>query len=289
MKRVVIIGAGGRLGAALVREYAGTFDVVGFNHAQLDLGKPAEMRTVLGALEFDALINTAAQTNVDRCETHQEEAFLLNGEAPGVLAEICATKKARFVHISTDYVFDGEKRAPYTEEDEARPVSVYGESKREGERRALAAYDRALVVRVSWVFGPDRPSFIDWAIGQAREKEEVKAIADKWATPTYTVDLADWLKRIVVAGIGDNVLHLANSGECSWQEYAQYALDYCRAEGIPMKATQIGASALVEMKSFIAKRPVYSVLSSAKYARLTGQTPRPWQEAVKDYVRAKYL
>src|SRR3954453_6131797 len=193
MKRLVIVGAGGRLGAALAREYAETFDVVGFNHAQLDLGQPEQMRATLGPLEFDALINTAAQTNVDRCETHQEEAFALNGKAPKILAEICAQKKARFIHISTDYVFDGEKREPYREEDEARPVSVYGESKREGERRALEANDRALVVRVSWVFGPDRPSFVDWAIGQAREREDVKAIADKWATPTYTLDLAQLL------------------------------------------------------------------------------------------------
>ena len=184
MKRLVIVGAGGRLGAALAREYAAQFDVVGFNHAQLDLGAPEQMRATLGGLEFDALINTAAQTNVDRCETHQEEAFALNGDAPGVLAEICARKKARFIHISTDYVFDGEKREPYTEEDEARPISVYGESKRAGERRALEANERALVVRVSWVFGPDRPSFIDWALNQAREHEEVNAIADKWATPT---------------------------------------------------------------------------------------------------------
>ena len=285
MKRVVIVGAGGRLGAALAREYGKDFDVVGFNHAQLDLGKPEEMRATLGAFEFDALINAAAQTNVDRCETHQEEAFALNGEAPGVLAEICAQKKARFIHISTDYVFDGDKRDAYTEDDEARPISVYGESKREGERRALAANDQALVVRVSWVFGPDRPSFVDWAIGQAREKEEVKAIADKWATPTYTLDLASWLKPLIADVSANGILHLANSGGCSWQEYAQWAIECCREEGIPMKADRIGASSLAEMKSFIAKRPVYSVLSSAKYEALAGVTPRPWQEAVAAYVR----
>ena len=251
-------------------------------------------------------------------ETEQEEAFALNAEAPKVLAEICAARNARFIHISTDYVFDGEKREPYTEEHEARPISVYGESKREGERRVLEANPQSLVVRVSWVFGPDRPSFVDWAIGQAREKEEVKAIADKWATPTYTVDLAELLKPFVVAGIGDpgrnqsenakagitdpgysgdpsdnpasysGVLHLANRGECNWQEYAQWALECCRAEGVPMKARRIGGSSLAEMKSFIAKRPVYSVLSTAKYEALTGTAPRGWQEAVADYVRAKY-
>src|SRR5256885_16832040 len=103
MKRVVIVGAGGRLGAALAREYAGQFDVVGFNHARLDLGKPEQLRTTLGALEFDGLINTAAQTNVDRCERHQEEPPPLNGEAPAVLAEICAEKQRRLVPISRDY------------------------------------------------------------------------------------------------------------------------------------------------------------------------------------------
>ena len=247
--------------------------------------RPEQMRATLGALEFDALINTAAQTNVDRCETQVEEAFALNGEAPRVLAEICAVKKARFIHISTDYVFDGEKREPYTEEDVARPISVYGASKREGERLALEANDRALIVRVSWVFGPDRPSFIDWAMKQAREHDEVKAIADKWATPTYTLDLAQMLKPLIAEGTPSGILHLANGGECSWQEYAQWALDCCRAEGVPMKAEKIGTSSLVEMKSFIAKRPVYSVLSSEKYQRLTGQTPRSWRDAVAAFVR----
>jgi dTDP-4-dehydrorhamnose reductase len=285
VKRVVVVGAGGRLGAALAREYASEFDVVGFNHAQLDLEKPEQLRSTLGGLEFDALINTAAQTNVDRCETQQEEAFAANAEAPRVLAEICAQKQARFVHISTDYVFDGEKRAPYSEKDEARPISVYGESKREGERRALAANARSLIVRVSWVFGPDRPSFIDWAIGQARESDDVKAIADKWATPTYTVDLAALLKPLIAEQEIVGVIHLANSGDCSWQEYAQWALDCCHAEGIPMKARTIHASSLAEMKSFIAQRPVYSVLSSAKYEALTGVSPRSWQEAVAEFVR----
>lgn len=285
MKRVVVVGAGGRLGAALVREWAGQFDVVGFNHAQLDLGKPDQLRTTLGALEFDALINTAAQTNVDRCETQPEEALALNGEAPGVLAEICGQKQARFVHVSTDYVFDGEKREPYTEEDHANPVSVYGESKREGERRALAANPTALIVRVSWVFGPDRPSFIDWAIGQAREREEVGAIADKWATPTYTLDLAEWLKPMVAETSATGILHLANGGECSWQAYAQWALECCRAEGIALKARTIGAQTLADMKSFVAKRPVYSVLSTAKFEALTAIKPRPWQEAVAEFVR----
>lgn len=285
--KIVIVGAGGRLGAALAREYARDFDVLGFNHAQLDLGASEQVRSTLNSLDFDLLINAAGQTKVDRCESHQNEAFTLNAEAPRVLAALCRVKNARFIHISTDYVFDGEKREPYTEEDEVRPISVYGESKREGECRALEANDRTLVVRVSWVFGPDRPSFIDWALKQAREQEEVKAIADKWSTPTYTLDICELLKPLLLDQEKRGLFHLANSGECNWQEYAQWALDCCHTKGIPLKATKVGATALAEMKSFIAKRPVYSVLSSGKYQQAMGETPRHWRHAVADYVRSQ--
>jgi dTDP-4-dehydrorhamnose reductase len=282
--RVVIVGAGGRLGAALVRKYARDFEVVGFNHTELDLGAPEKLRSTLTGLGFDVLINAAAQTNVDRCETRREEAFALNAEAPRVLAAICRAKNARFIHLSTDYVFDGEKREPYTEEDEARPISIYGESKAEGERRALEANNRALIVRVSWVFGPDRPSFIDAILEKARHEDEISAVADKYSTPTYALDICELLKPLLMDHQEGGVFHLANSGECSWQEYAQWALDCCRAQGIPMKATKVGAASLADMKNFIAKRPVYSVLSSEKYQRATGETPRHWHHAVADYV-----
>ena len=289
-RRIVVVGAGGRLGAALVREYGREFEVVGFNHTQLDLGAPEQLHSTLGSLDFDALINAAAQTNVDRCETHQEEAFALNAEAPRVLAEICRAKKARFIHISTDYVFDGEKRQPYTEEDEARPISVYGESKRQGECRALEANDRALVVRVSWVFGPDRASFIDAILKKARQEEEISAVVDKYATPTYTLDICALLRPFPRGSGGrEGCCILQTPYACSWQEYAQWALDCCHAEGIPMKARKVGAASLADMKNFIAKRPVYSVLFSGRYSFATGKAPRPWRDAVAEYVHEHLL
>src|SRR6267378_4685193 len=191
--KIVILGAGGRLGAALVREYRGKHDVAAFSHAQLDLWNLDDLREKLGATNFDVLINAAAFTNVDLCETERARAFTINGEAPGIVAEICRQRGAKLIHFSTDYVFDGEKRAPYTEEDEATPISVYGESKLAGEKNVLTAQDRNLVVRVSWVFGPDRPSFIDAMIKGAQERERVDAIADKFSAPTYTRDIAEML------------------------------------------------------------------------------------------------
>ena len=286
--KILIVGAGGRLGAALMREYQGEHDVAGFNHAQLDLANLDKIREQLSRIDFDVLINAAAFTNVDLCETQREQAFRINAEAPRVLAEICGEKNAKLIHFSTDYVFDGEKHAPYTEEDEANPISNYGESKLAGERNVLAAQNRHLVVRVSWVFGPDRPSFIDGMIKRAQENEKVDAIADKFSTPTYTRDIAQMLPQFFDGDGEGGILHFANSGKCSWQEYAQWALDCCSEFGVPAEARTVGALKLKDMKAWIARRPVYSVLSTAKYAQLTGTPPRTWREAVADYIRRFY-
>jgi dTDP-4-dehydrorhamnose reductase len=286
--KIVVVGAGGRLGAALAREFSAFAEVRGFNHAQLDLGQVEMLRSTLAPLAFDALINTAALTNVDYCETHRDEAMLLNATAPQVMAEICRKQQARFVHVSTDYVFDGEKREPYTEEDAAGAISVYGESKRAGELQVLEANERALVLRVSWVFGPDRPSFVDAILKRARTEEEVAAVADKISTPTYTPDIAALLRPLLDSQPAGGILHLANRGACSWQGYAQWALDCCHEFGVPMKAKTVGATSLGEMKNFVARRPVYTVLGTEKYARLTGQAPRDWHDAVAEYVRDHY-
>jgi len=310
--KIVITGSGGRLGAALMREYREKFDVTGFNHAQLDLTNSDKIRAKLGSLGFDVLINTAALTNVDLCEKEPEQAFRINAEAPRVFAEICRQQNAKLIHFSTDYVFDGAKAEPYGENDPARPISVYGQSKKAGEENVLAGQDRHLVVRLSWVFGPDRPSFVDGMIARAREDEQIAAVTDKFSTPTYTRDIAEMLQGIV-AGVGDpgrtkmrphdskdagvndpdysgdpgysGILHFANGGGCSWQEYAQYAIDCCHEFGVPLKARTVAPLKLSEMKNFIARRPVYSVLSTAKYNSLAGTAPRPWRDAVAEYVR----
>lgn len=287
--KIVIIGAEGRLGAALVREYRDRFEVVGFNRAQFDLSNLDHVRRKVRGTNFDVLINAAAFTNVDLCETDRDCAFMINGEAPGVVAEICREKGAKLIHFSTDYVFDGEKRAPYTEEDEAKPISVYGESKLAGEKNVLAADGGHLVVRVSWVFGPDRPSFVDSMIKRAQEHDKVDAIADKFSTPTYTFDIALMLERFFIVDADHaGILHFANSGECSWQEYAQWALDCCEQTSLSLKTKKIGESKLKDMSSWIARRPVYSVLSTEKYAKLTGTSPRTWRDAVADYITRFY-
>ena len=302
---IVIVGSGGRLGTALTREYRDKFDMIGFDHEELDLGDKNEIEDWLVPLDFDVLINAAAFTNVDLCESQPEQAFRINAAAPKLLAEICSHKKAKLIHFSTDYVFGGEKREPYVETDAARPISVYGESKRAGEENVLAIVGEAvglpraatpsptrvpthLVVRVSWVFGPDRPSFVDAMIERAREEEKLDAVADKFSTPTYTRDIAEMLPRFFNVDAPGGILHFANAGQCSWQEYAQHAIDCCRKFGIAVKAKSVGALKLADMKNWVARRPVYSVLSTAKYIELTGVTPRSWRDAVSDYIERSY-
>jgi dTDP-4-dehydrorhamnose reductase len=285
-----------------MREYRDKFDLTGFDRAQLDLSNLDKIQEKLGALNFDVLVNAAAFTNVDLCERERKQAFLVNAEAPRVLAEICRDKRAKLIHFSTDYVFDGAKREPYTESDPANPISVYGESKREGEKLVLQTHDQHLVMRVSWVFGPERPSFVDGIIKRARESEHVDAVADKFSTPTYAGDIAemllpifskrDWSQRAPAPDGPEaghlqsfsGILHFANAGECSWQEYAQHALDCCHEIGVPLKTKTVGALKLSDMKNFIARRPIYTVLSTAKYTGLSGMAPRSWRYAVAEYV-----
>jgi dTDP-4-dehydrorhamnose reductase len=289
-RNILILGARGRLGAALLREWrAAGEDVVGLGHAELDLSWDLErMQAELAKLEFGVVVNCAAQTNVDRCEMEHDEAFRLNAQAPTVIADACRRKKARMIHISTDYVFDGAKTEPYTEEDAAEPISIYGASKRAGEAGVLTATEgTGLVVRVSWVFGPDKPSFVDQIVQRAMKEEQVAAVADKVATPTLTLDAAKLLRPLLFENPASGLLHLCNGGSCTWQEYGQHALDCARRAGAPLKTDHVEPLRMGDLKAFIAKRPPFTAMSTKRLTELTRMEPRPWREAVEEYVRGR--
>jgi dTDP-4-dehydrorhamnose reductase len=285
MGAFLILGAGGRLGAALAREWQGRDQtVLAMNRSALPLDKPDEVERSLKGIEFDVLVNCAALTNVDYCESHREEAFRINAESVRAMAQVCAQKDARLIHISTDYVFDGNATTPYSEADAPNPASVYGESKLAGEVAALAASQRNWVARVSWVFGPDRISFVDQVIARALKEDRVEAVADKWATPTYTLDVCSDLWRLIHGGDGGGVVHMSNAGVCSWQEYGQHALDCAVEAGCTLRTRTVGGLKMSELKAFVAKRPPYSAMATDKFTSLTGIRPRDWREAVRQHV-----
>jgi dTDP-4-dehydrorhamnose reductase len=288
MGNILIVGSGGRLGAALARVWSKAGEAVtGWDRKALPLEDLDGLEQRLEEASFDVLVNCAALTQVDYCESHREEAYRVNAEAPARIASVCARKAVRCIHIGTDYVFDGVGERPYVEEDPARPLSVYGASKLAGDEAVVRASEHHWVVRVSWVFGPDRPSFVDQIITRAAQEERVEAVADKWATPTYTLDAAVWLRPFLREVSGGGLLHLSNAGACTWQEYGQWALDCAAEAGLELKARRVGPLAMGDLKAFVAKRPRYTVMDTTKLARLGGMAPRSWKEAVREYVAAQ--
>lgn len=284
---MAVVGAGGRLGRAFCDALAGRATVFPLSRRELDLASPGAIRKILGGLDFDHLVMTAALTAVDHCEDEPEEAHQLNAGAPGLIAGICEAKGARMVHFSTDFVFDGGKEGAYSEQDEPSPISVYGASKLAGEQRVLAASPRHLVVRTSWVYGPHRPAFPEWIVAQAVAKDSLSLPAEKLGAPTYTVDLVDMTLRLMFPASGEpagGLFHLCNDGSCSWREWGQACLDLAAAAGVPLKAREIQPGALGDIAAFKARRPVNSVMSTARYTRLAGQPPRAWREALADHV-----
>ena len=287
MKRILLLGAKGRLGAALARKWAARHNVRALARPELDAADLEGLESLLANERFDVLVNATGLTNVDRCESAREEAETVNALAPGVMGSAAAAAGARLIHFSTDYVFDGLKTIPYTEEDEARPLGWYGRTKLDGETAALAASPRHLVVRVSWVFGPDKPSFVDMIIDRARQSDRVEAIADKVSCPTFADDVAVWLDPFLGGELRGGLYHACNSGPCTWQEYGQKALDCAEAAGLPLRARRVEAIRLADMKNFVAPRPPYTAMDTSRLAAVTGITPRPWQEAIAEFIASK--
>lgn len=279
--RVVILGAGGRLGSALTAAWSGdpALSVRGFGRAQANLAAPALVEETLAALDFDLLVNCAAYTAVDDCEHQPAHADLINGHVPGRLARLCADRGARMVHFSTDYVFDGTKTEPYAEEDQPNPLSAYGRSKLLGETAVLATSPHHLVIRLSWLFGPGRPAFPEWVLREAA-RGTLPVVADKSACPTFSLDVARWLQPLLIGDtVPGGVFHLCNPPACSWLDYARGILDAAKLSALLTPIT------LADLPGLQAPRPKHSALSVAKYEALTGHVCRPWPEALAEHLQ----
>lgn len=276
------------MGAALARHLAAAREVIAFRRADLDVLHPERVRPALDALDFQSVIYTAGITSVDECEVNPSAAKLSNTDTPRAIAEVCAARGARFIHVSTDYVFKGDDPAPRKETDATEPVNVYGRTKLEGERAVLAVSPDFLVTRVSWLFGPDRKSFPDMILDRARTMDHVEAISDKYACPTYSEDLARWIAALIDNREARGVLHLCNSGTVSWQAYGQRVLDLAAELGLELRTRTVLPVSRVGFPGFKAERPEFTAFDTTKFQRLSGITPRPWPEALAEYLRKQY-
>jgi len=253
--------------------------VIAPTRVQLDIANAAHVRGVLASFRPSIVFNCAAFTTVDLCET-DARAQAVNADAVGTLADACGKARVKLVHLSTDFVFDGKKRAPYVEEDAVGPLSAYGRTKREGEERALEV-PGALVVRSSWLFGNRGTNFVEAMLKQAEEgKKTVRVVTDQVGRPTATTDLAFALLALVDAG-ASGIVHYANRGELSWNEFAR---EIFQLAGYGDVAIEPITSAELDRPAI---RPEYSVLSTEKYERLTGKTPRDFREPLAEYLERR--
>ena len=282
--RLLIAGAGGMLGQDVRRagERAG-HEILGLSHQELDITDALAVEELLAQLKPDAVLNCAAWTDVDGAESQPAAALAVNGAGAGNVARAAATVGARVIHISTDYVFAGEPpldRAgaarAYVESDATGPLSVYGQSKLEGERQVLDASPRHCVVRSSWLFGLGGRNFADTMLALARERDAVQVVSDQFGCPTWTGHLAPALLGLLERAL-TGVVHLAGSGVVSWNGFAaeifrQAELD-CRVEG-----------ASSEQSKRPAPRPAWSALESEREDVLP--LP-PWQDGLGGYLAAR--
>jgi dTDP-4-dehydrorhamnose reductase len=224
-KKILITGAGGLVGRASVAHCRENGDeVVAYDRQALDIGDAGQVERVIGRERPDAVINCAAWTNVDGCESDPEQAERANATGPANLARACREAGAAFLTISTDYVFDGLKEGFYTQRDEPRPLSVYGRFKLEGERRSQVECARTIVVRTGYIFGPGGRNFLSTVVDTVKRGEKVKAISDCWGTPTYGRDLAVRLRELVELDL-PGVFHVVSAGEgASFETFTREAL-----------------------------------------------------------------
>lgn len=275
---VILGGKTGLLGRALTRAFtAAGARTVPLSSKDCDILDPMSIETMLNNEDADILINAAAYTQVDLAEDEQERAFGLNATAPPLLASLAARRSIPFVHYSTDFVFNGQKTSPYTEYDEMNAFSAYGLSKADGERGLLKlAYDRTLIIRISWLFGPGKMNFVQKILELCEDRDRLTVVNDQAGSPSYTPDIAENTIKLLEKD-ATGIYHLANSGETTWHGLANTAVNLAGKDCVvaPVPSSEYPTKAV---------RPQYSVLDLAKFKRTTGITPRRWEDALRQYV-----
>lgn len=273
--KVLVLGAGGQLGSALRNTRPQDAGLIAFGRAEMDLADAGDIEERVAGSQSQLVINAAAYTAVDKAETEEALAFRVNAQAVGAVARGAKRMGARLVHVSTDYVFDGTKGAPYLPDDPTAPLGVYGRSKRQGELEALAGCPDSLVVRTAWVYAEQGANFVKTMLRLMAEKPQLRVIADQIGTPTHAVSLAQALWRL--AGTGhQGILHYTDSGVASWYDFACAIQEEALAMGLLKQAVPVLPIATSEYPT-PAERPLFSILDKSQSWALLGQPAPHWR------------
>jgi dTDP-4-dehydrorhamnose reductase len=287
--KILLTGATGQVGWELARTLLPLGEVIAVNRSQADLSDLKALRSMLQQHKPDVIVNPAAYTAVDKAETEQGLAFLINAEAPSVMAEEAKEIGALLVHYSTDYVFDGTKSTLYTEDDTTNPINVYGQSKLAGEQAIQSVAGDYLILRTSWVYASRGNNFLKTILRLAAEREELKIVADQIGSPTWARLIAEMTAHIVrqtllersANSFNSNIYHLTSSGATSWQGFAQKIVDIVREQGnVALKNKAILPIPTTDYP-LPAKRPANSRLSTNRLEQHFGLSLPSWDNALK--------
>lgn len=278
-RTILITGANGLLGRQVVQWLSPRHHVVAASRVDVNIADADAVNRYVDECGPDLIINCAALSNVDACESDPQAAFVANADGPRHLAQAAQRIGAELIHISTDYVFDGQKTIPYTIEDEPRPINVYGESKLAGEQFVREACPRHYIVRVARLFGPGGRNFASTALETARQHGRLVAIIDEIGSPTYVVDLAQRLEVIAQRG-HYGTYHVTNRGACSWADFATYVIELGRLSGVTIQRVR---SADLHRP---ARRPAYTEMRCLLSERLGFEPLRPWQQAYSEFINS---
>lgn len=273
---IVITGANGQLGRELERRLGQFHTVVSLSKNDLDISEKEEVYKKITQIEPQIIIHAAAFTAVDQCETDCSKAFEVNSLGTGNVSIAANMVGARVFYISSDYVFDGNKQSPYLEEDVPNPQSIYGMSKWIGEQLVLSI-NNGTVIRTSWLYGHDGKNFVKTMLELAKKNKEIRVVNDQVGSPTYVNDLAETISHLFDKKNG--IYHVSNAGSCSWYIFAKAIFEEAGFDPNLVK--------IITTEEFgaLAPRPHFSVLENKALLRERVQIPRPWNEALKDFIR----
>lgn len=281
MKKILVTGANGQLGQCLqkISSQFEEFEFIFTDSETLDITNKEEVNDFFWQNAPDFCINAAAYTAVDLAETEVEKAFLVNADGTENLAEACAENNAQFIHVSTDYVFDGENNLAYTEEDFTNPLGVYGASKLAGDELALEVNPCSVILRTSWVYSEFGKNFVKTMLNLFATKDELNIVADQFGQPTNANDLAEAIMKIIKSEkITPGIFNFSNLGRISWFDFSEKIAELSDAK---IKLNAIETSQYPTP----AKRPKNSVLDLDKISKTYGIQLKPWEESLEDCVQ----
>jgi len=280
MNRILVIGAKGMLGRDLIPELQSSFhetELLAWDIEEIDIRKEQETVARIEGARPSIVINLAAYTDVDGCESNEQEALAVNADGMRHIALGVRRCGAKAIYLSTDYVFDGKKGMPYFEDDPPNPLSVYGRSKWKGEQSILELTGDGLIIRTQWLYGKYGRNFVTAILRQAKEKKVLSIVNDQIGSPTYTVDLSKAISQLIRKKTS-GIFHAVNRGVCSWYDFGRTILKLSGMEQVnvvPISSKELDRKAV---------RPLYSVLSTQKLKQESGIELRSWSEAVKEFL-----